>query len=301
MLRILALGWIPALFLLGLSGTSSFADDYNVELSKIDLFDFDLLMQRSDILSEETQSAFQPKKDGSSAYPDEWEFELTPYFQFPAVDYRATVAGQSKDLDLSFGDLMDDFDVLAISGHFEGYKGNWGFIFNSAYASIQGDFEIGPFLDLDVDIVDFPTELALGYRFDPYPLQEGRDYPNLVFTAKTGLRYHYLRQRIDIDPGPKLGQSEDWVEPVVGGRVRLHTSEKLWFSLMTDFGGFGIGSASDITVNVLGAFGYEFTKNFGIRVGYLYNYIDYSKGSGIKEFALKGDMQGPLVGFTWRF
>lgn len=300
MLRILAFGWILMLFLFGLSGTPSFANDFD-ELSNIELFDFDLLMQRSDLLSDETQLDSQPTEDGSSAYTDEWEFELTPYFHFPAVDYRATVNGQDKDLDLSFGDLIDEFDVIAVSAHFEGYKGNWGFIFNNAYASIQGDFDIGPFIDLDVDIVDYPIDLALGYRFDPLPLEEGRDYPNLVFTTKAGLRYHYLRQKIDISPGPKLGQSEDWVEPVVGGRVRLHTSEKLWFNLTTDFGGFGLGSASDITINVLGGLGYEITENFAVRVGYLYSYIDYSKGSGIKEFGLKGDMQGPLVGFTWRF
>jgi hypothetical protein len=224
----------------------------------------------------------------------------------PFVDYDSTIAGQTVGVDLSFGDLLDDFDVFAFSGHIEAWKGNWGIIFDSAYASLDGDFDFGPFVDVDVDIVDSPTDLSVGYRFEPIPLEEGQKYPNLDLSGKVGARYHYLRQQIRLSlPGPlpaiRLGQSEDWVAPVVGGRIRLHTSEKWIFNLYGDFAGFGIGSTPDITINFLAGFGYKFTETFGIRAGYYYSYIDYSRGSGIKEFGLKGYQQGPVIGCTWIF
>ncbi|MHC4942072.1 MAG: hypothetical protein ACYTG7_03545 [Planctomycetota bacterium] len=299
---------------LWLASPSSLAEE-PVVIAESKLFDYDVLLQTIGTMPEEKESAAPAKekestphtgKGKSSAYPDEWQFELTPYAHLPFVNYDSTVAGQTVDVDLSFGDLLDDFDVFALSAHFEGWKGNWGFIIDSAYASLEGDFDFGPFIDVDVDIVDFPIDLALGYRLDPIPLTEGQQYPNLVISGKAGARYHYLRQEIRLSLPPPLptvkpGKSEDWVAPVVGGRIRLHTSEKLWFNLYGDFAGFGIGSTPDITINFLLGLGYKFTDTFSIRGGYYYSYIDYSRGSGIKEFGLKGYQQGPVIGATWSF
>jgi hypothetical protein len=235
------------------------------------------------------------------AHSDEWEFELTPYIHFPSADFDSTVQGQTQNVDLSFGDIIDEFDIFSASAHFEGFKGNWGFIINSGYSTLNGDFDLGPLIDLDVDIVDTAFDIALSHRFDPLPLQDERKYPNLVFYTKTGVRYRYLRQKIDIDPGPRLGDSYDWVEPVVGGRVRLHTSKKLFFNLAADFAGFGVGSATDITFNLLGGVAYSLSEQLMLKAGYYYQYTDYSRGSGFKEFGLEGELQGPIIGVGWRF
>ena len=44
-----------------------------------------------------------------------------------------------------------------------------------------------------------------------------------------------------------IGGEEDWVEPMIGGRIIYYTSDKLMFGVSGDVGGFGIGEASDLS------------------------------------------------------
>ena len=92
-------------------------------------------------------------------------------------------------------------------------------------------------------------------------------FPNLTFNPLAGLRYHYLRQKINLTPGPSVGDSFDWVEPVVGGRVILTLNEKVDVRLAVDVGGFGIGSASDLTSNFLLTTAITVSESVGIRIG----------------------------------
>ena len=57
------------------------------------------------------------------ASEDRWQIEFSPYFWAPAVDADATVGGTTATLDLSFGDLLDNFDVFGLSGRLEAWKG----------------------------------------------------------------------------------------------------------------------------------------------------------------------------------
>lgn len=236
----------------------------------------------------------------SRSYSDEWEFAFTPYANLPAVNYDATVAGSTVNIDMSLSDLLDNFDVLAFSGHFEAWKGNWGILFDGAYTSLDSDFEKA-FFKINVDIVDTPIDLSAGYRIEPIRLSVDNNFPTLVFDFKGGARYHYLRQKINLNPGPRVGESYDWVEPVVGGRGRFYFNEKAHVIVMSDVSGFGIGSASDITWSAMAGFGYNVSNWFALKAGYYYSYIDYSRGSGLNEFGLEGYQHGPALGATFKF
>ena len=45
----------------------------------------------------------------------------------------------------------------------------------------------------------------------------------------------------------QFGTSDNWVEPFGGGRFLFRPSRNWIFGLSADAGGFGIGSASDLT------------------------------------------------------
>jgi opacity protein-like surface antigen len=62
--------------------------------------------------------------------------------------------------------------------------------------------------------------------------------------------------------------------------------------------GFGIGSASDLTWQILGGMDYKFTKNIILNMGYRYVDLDYSHGSGADEFGIHLKAQGPIMGLT---
>ena len=96
-----------------------------------------------------------------------------------------------------------------------------------------------------------------------------------------------------------MGTSKDWLEPYVGGRANIDLSDKVSYIIMGDVGGFGIGSASDLTAKVWAGFNFKTGKTSTFRVMYNVFYIDYSNGSGSEEFGLKGLLHGPWIGFTF--
>ncbi len=86
------------------------------------------------------------------------------------------------------------------------------------YVDLDGEF--GPNDSIDVDLKDAMVDLLAAYRIETHAFQG----QTLFFDILPGLRYHYLKQEITPDlPGPlpsvTQGGSEDWIEPVLGGRV----------------------------------------------------------------------------------
>jgi opacity protein-like surface antigen len=239
---------------------------------------------------------------------DEWEFQVTPYFFAPAVDGDSTVDGGTVELDLDFGDVLDDFDVFGLSGRFEAWKGDWGFIVDGMYVDLDGDFDFPlPIVnEVGVDIEQFNLDFAVSRRLATMPLREDSDIPWVSFEAIGGARYVDLKQEIRPKPAlpvpaPKLGGSEDWVEPFVGGRITLALSEKWNLLARGDVGGFGIGSASDLTWNLLIGARYRFSQRASLVGGYRIFDIDYERGSGANEFAFDAQLDGPQIGVTIYF
>ena len=228
---------------------------------------------------------------------DEWQISVTPYFFAPEVDAKSTVSGGTAKLDLSFDDIIDDFDVFGLSGRVEMCKGDWGLFFDGAYLSLESDFRIdtpAPVINVDVEIVDSTLDFGLAYKLVKEPLANSGDRM-LTVEPLGGVRYHYLKQEIKLGTthpflgpvGTTLGGYEDWVEPFVGARLRYDLTEKLAAMVRTDFGGFGIGSASDLTWNFLAGIDWNFRKN--------------SRHSGSEEFGFDGQMKGPMFGLTILF
>jgi hypothetical protein len=245
-----------------------------------------------------TSSAFC----GDSPQSDEWEFYTTPYFWAPSVDFDSTISGQTAPIDLSFTDILDDFDVFGLSTHTEAWKGRLGIIFDGNYIDLDTDptIRVGPVrLEPNVTITDFTVDLGVGYMFDATD--------KLRIAPYGGMRYHYLKQevKLEVDIGPirkgtTLGTSYDWLEPLVGIKIYLELTDSLSFLTKANASGFGVGSASDLTWNVWAAFDYKFSDKHSLKLGYRYYDMDYSRGSGAEEFGFDGHEDGPLIGFTFK-
>jgi hypothetical protein len=174
---------------------------------------------------------------------------------------------------------------------------------------------------MDIDIRIFDLDIALGYRFWEPSLRKGHQTPALFFDVMAGGRYMYLKQEIDLDISRKiirrlaqrklgnktlkgnitLGGSQDWVEPFVGARVGIRIFEWLTFAVRGDIGGFGIGSASDLTWNLYGIFDIKPWEHVSFKIGYRYWNIDYEHGDGFNELGLTGNLHGPWLGLTLHF
>jgi hypothetical protein len=74
---------------------------------------------------------------------------------------------------------------------------------------------------------------------------------------------------------PTQGSGDEWwVDPIVGLRGQINFTRWLYLTAQADVGGFGAGS--QITWNVIGARGVNFTRNVYAELGYRYMYVDYT-------------------------
>lgn len=248
-----------------------------------------------------------------SAPADGWEIRVMPYVYFLSIEAESTVSGDlrsfSGNVDLDFDDIVDYLD-FGVMGRIEAWKGPWGVLFDGLFMNLGagGSFQSRRELvevNLDADVRLGTVDLGLAYR-----VVEKRfgDNNKQRFAAEPygGLRYGYLRQEVDLDvdiagvglAGRTLGTSEDWVEPFFGGRVIWDLNDKWSFNLRGDVGGFGIGSASELTWQVAGGVDYRFSDAVILNAGYRYIDLDYSRGSGANEFGIDLQANGPVLGLT---
>jgi hypothetical protein len=237
-----------------------------------------------------------------AASDDEWEIIIAPYVFAMSADYDSTIDGQTANVDLKFKDILKDFDVMGGSLRIEAWKGDWGIILDGIFTDLDGD--LGPNDNLNAKLRDVMIDLQGAYRIGKNTLLD-RPFITEIFG---GLRYHYLKQKahLNASPGPgpglsiKAGTSEDWIEPVIGGRIKWILTEKWGLLTGADMGGFGIGSASKLTWSITSLLNYQFSKHWSVAGGYRYLDMDYSRGSGNKKFGFDGTIDGVIVGITWR-
>jgi hypothetical protein len=73
------------------------------------------------------------------------------------------------------------------------------------------------------------------------------DEEKFKITALTGFRYWHLGQSIRFNPvASNFSGSQNWVDPLVGGRIELFPALKLAVTVFGDVGGWCIGSHSNI-------------------------------------------------------
>ena len=132
-----------------------------------------------------------------------------------------------------------------------------------------------------------------------------------VVDLLAGARYWHQNAEVDVDldgPGPEsisatASGSIDWVDPLVGLRIRHQVAPGQELMLRGDIGGFGV--SSDFAWQLWGGYSWEMCASHGIVysgiLGYRALYTDYSRGSGSNEFEYDLLQHGPVMGLSMRF
>lgn len=101
----------------------------------------------------------------------------------------------------------------------------------------------------------------------------------------------------------RIEQDNSWVDPFVGGRVRMETPGGLQIFARGDVGGFHVGS--DFVWNVIGGVGGGVWFCNCEQLTWLLAYraldTDYVTGSGFERFNYDMLIHGPISGVTYRF
>jgi len=219
---------------------------------------------------------------------DGWEFSIAPYLVAAGMDGSVTVKGIEADVDVPFGDIIDNLDFAAMV-HFDMRNDHWVLMSDLFYVDLEGSNDVALGTGT-VAVQQTLFEVAGGYRVSP------------VFTLLAGARWVDLENQIRysgqiLDEEVSAGKS--WIDPFVGVHLMTPLSERWWFGARGDVGGFGVGS--DVAWLAYADIGFRASKVVSIILGYRAIDMDYEDGSGHNLFRYDMQISGPQMAVAFSF
>ena len=243
--------------------------------------------------SEEQVQKHEPSSAAISATdspPQEWRRELSLYGWFSGMSSTVTARGEETTTEVEFKDILKALDFASF-GHLEVQRGKWGLFSELDFVKLSTASEVrlpDRFVRLDTATTLKETMVEVGGL-------RSFDGERVGLDVLAGARY--VRFDIDTRLGPRESSTtKDWVDPLVGGRLRLRLSEKWQASLRGDVGGFGVGSK--LTTNAVAVVSCKLSDRYSLGFGYRYLDIEKEGNRGTK---LDSTTYGPVFGVTMRF
>jgi hypothetical protein len=222
---------------------------------------------------------------------DSWKVTIAPYLFGAGMTGTTAIKGQELAVDQSFSEILEHLQAAAM-GVAVARKGNWGFGGDAFWVSLGAD-GTGP----GPAGITGSVDLRQGaYSF--YGLRRLAPVADLTFGARVNTLDGDLRFN---GPGQSnVSGSKSWVDPIVGFQLHTPDAGKRWHAqVYAEVGGFGAGST--FTWQVFPTFGFDLAKWFAIDVGYRWLGIDYESGENATLFRYDILLQGPVLGFVFKF
>ena len=265
--------------------------------------------------------------------PEEWKFSLTPYGWATSINGDVTARGHRARVNEDFIDIIEKSNsMLAWMSYFEARKGRFALFTDLVWADLgfPGRFDItrSPLGRFDRATLNVQGRAQLDYQ--QTIIQSGIAYEIARWQGAQGGftaldlmgSARYWKQDVDLslrltgtltvdlhELGLKLQRSRniaiarsgqlEWVDPVVGARVRHQMASGSDLALLADIGGFG--AASEFSWQLVGTYGFDvkcFGTPFHTVVGYRALAVDYSEKGRNGTNALDVVQHGPVMGVT---
>jgi hypothetical protein len=252
-----------------------------------------------------------------------WTVRFTPYGWLTALKGTQTVRGRSVKVDASFIDIVEKSDsLLALMGNVEARNGPFALYGDVVWSKIGvegGNVRsralapgvtgtLGTSLNLDITMAT--VEVGAAYEV----ARSG----SVAFDVLGGARYWYQEADLSFDIAGAVdvgdlqvagarafarSRSVDWLDPVIGARVRYTVAPGHELFLRGDIGGFGVGS--EFSWQAIGAYAFDFGTYQGITfsgvIGYRALSVDYAQGEGRQRYEFDMVEHGPILGISARF
>ena len=264
------------------------------------------------------------------ADPEPWRFNAALYGWAINISGNVTARNQTIGTNASFTDLVQKSDSLGgFMGYFEANKGRVGFYSDLVFAKLgfganQTAYR-NPIAGLKVSATAsaaLTTQIAIIEMGGVYELYRwpGSERSFTAVDAVGGFRYWNLsvdatldaqvnvdlsRLHLERTAGFAIARADaiQWVDPVVGFRVRHQFTPNQEIFVRGDVGGFGLGS--QISWQAVGVYSYawQFTGyQIAALIGFRALGVDYvSPGGGIDAFGFNEVLYGPIIGVSFRF
>ena len=282
-------------------------------------------------MADDTMARATP--DAAAVDPDAWRFRYALYGWAPSVGGSLTARGQTANVNASFIQTLQKSDsLLGYMGYFEADKGKVGVYLDTVWAKLGFDSSTttqrNPIAGLQVSTSRNTTatysfaiiEAGGLYEFARWPGSPGS------FTALDGLvGFRYWNSRVDLNfdfdgtvdftrLGNALGRNVefsrsfalarsgnlDWIDPVVGLRLRHQFTPSQEIMVRGDVGGFGFQSTFEWQAVGVYSYAWQFTGyQLAALVGYRALGVNYSNPGNSNGIDLV--LHGPIIGFSVRF
>jgi len=203
----------------------------------------------------------------------DWHFAVSPYLWLPGVHGTVGALGHEASVHASAGDLLSHFRFGLMGLVDTRYK---RIVIPVHMMWIRlGDNNALPLTDEVVNAQvkgqEFILTPKIGYRLV--------DSEIVKIDALTGFRYWHFGESLRLstsDTSVKFSSSQNWVDPLVGGRILANLSPKVSVSIGGDVGGWNTGSLLDYQFGAV--LGYRIKPAVVLQAGYRYLSVDYRSG-----------------------
>jgi hypothetical protein len=268
--------------------------------------------------------------------PSGWEFSLTPYAWMINVNGDVTARGHTASVNQDFFQIAEKSDsLLAWMSYFEARKGRLALFTDLVWMDLgfPGSFQLNrsPLGRFGRASLDVQGRAQLDYQ--SLIIQSGAAYEVTRWERAAGsftaldllASARYWNQDVDLSLrlngtltvdleklGLKTKRSRsvavarahdlEWVDPVVGARIRHQIAPGKELRLEGDVGGFGAGS--EFSWQVVGSYGFDVNclgKPLHTVIGYRALAVDYNENGRFGKGGLDILQHGPVMGVSLRW
>lgn len=260
---------------------------------------------------------------------DGWRFNATAYGWLTSVSGNVTAKGQTVDINAGFFDVINNSSsVAAFNGYLEAGKGpvsvygdlvwsSLGFSKSAArYRNPLPQLTVSGVANAQANYTMTIVEVGGLYELKRWAPGEGSftaldallgfRYWNNSVTANLGATITADLYNMGFERSFGLATARSgtlqWIDPVVGLRLRHQFAPGQNVFIRGDVGGFGLGSV--FAWQAVAAYTYSWQRQgyaLGATLGYRALSTSYTTGSGLDTQGIDLILHGPLIGFSIRF
>jgi hypothetical protein len=225
--------------------------------------------------------AGSPLPQAAKTAPDDgWHFSVSPYLWFPGVHGTAVGPnGNGVGFRASPSDLLSNFQIGLMGAITASHKRLvtsmdifWIRLEDDTAIPLPPAISDGA-IGAKIHATEFFLAPKIGYRLI--------DQEKIKIDALTGFRFWHFGESLSFNPsalGLSFNGSQNFVDPLVGGRIQLALSPKIVVNILGDVGGWDTGSK--LEYQIAGILGYRIKPALTLEAGYRYLNLDYSTSRG---------------------